>query len=80
MPGSRVFDNITVTDKDTIGANIEVECLNTSQYPNACDIFAIEPITSEQSIYIGGIILSKKLNYTEQSHFGFVLKATVSSS
>lgn len=77
LTGTQLF-NISVTDKDTIGSNIEVECLNTSQYPDACDTFEINTITSEQNSYTGAIVLLKKLSYIDQRHYGFVLKATVS--
>lgn len=76
-PGSQVFSNITVTDKDTTGSNIEVECESLPIYPNACDVFKIEAVISEQNLYQGAIVLQKKLNYTEQQLYEFILKATV---
>lgn len=73
-----MFKNITVTDKDTTGSNIEVECETLPIYSDACDVFGIEAVTSEQNLYQGAIVLKKKLNYTEQQLYEFILKATVS--
>lgn len=75
-----MFSNITVTDKDTIGSNIEVDCESLPIYPDACDVFNIKSVSSEQNFYQGAIVLRKKLNFTEQQLYEFILKATVSYS
>lgn len=66
-----------VEDKDTIGANLEVECINLPEYHDACDFFQVETIESLQNSYHGAIILRQKLNYTAQQKHQFLLKATV---
>lgn len=76
--GSKIFTNITITDKDTTGSNIEVECQSLPIYPDACDVFNIETVKSEQNLYQGALVLQKKLNYTTQQLYEFILKATVS--
>ncbi|KAJ8969553.1 hypothetical protein NQ314_001705 [Rhamnusium bicolor] len=75
-PGTEVFSNITISDKDTTGANIEVDCINLPEYQDACKIFNIETLSSEQNSYQGAIILKRKLNYAIQREYGFLLKAT----
>ncbi|KAJ8974157.1 hypothetical protein NQ317_003207 [Molorchus minor] len=75
-PNTRVFSDIGVTDKDTSGANIEVECINTSEYQDACEIFNIETLGSEQNSYLGAIVLKRKLNYADRQEYEFLLKAT----
>ncbi|CAH1176398.1 unnamed protein product [Phaedon cochleariae] len=76
MPGTRVFSSVTVADKDTTGSNIEVECINIPEYRDACEIFNIETLSSEQNSFEGAITLRRKLNYAEQQRYGFVLRAT----
>lgn len=76
--GTTIFQEITVTDRDLSGNNLEVECLNLPEYQDACDFFTINTVDSTQSSYHGGIVLNKKLNYTIQRVFQFLLKATVS--
>ncbi|KAJ8921829.1 hypothetical protein NQ315_008461 [Exocentrus adspersus] len=75
-PGTQVFSNIVVTDKDTTGAGIEVECIDLPQYQDACEIFNIETLSSEQNSYQGAITLKRRLNYALQQEYGFILKAT----
>ncbi|XP_074032325.1 cadherin 87A [Leptinotarsa decemlineata] len=76
LPGTQVFSNIIVADKDTTGSNIEVECINIPEYPDACEIFNIETIHSEQNSYQGAITLKRKLNYSDRQEYEFVLKTT----
>lgn len=39
LPGTTVFDSIWVTDKDSVGENLNVTCLAQSQNLNACQMF-----------------------------------------
>lgn len=36
LPGTTVFDKIYVTDKDTVGENLDITCLPQAQNPDAC--------------------------------------------
>ncbi|XP_063930740.1 cadherin-87A isoform X2 [Zophobas morio] len=74
--GTTIFSKVLVEDKDTIGANLEVECINLPEYHDACDFFQVETIESLQNSYHGAIILRQKLNYTAQQKHQFLLKAT----
>ncbi|KAG5879259.1 hypothetical protein JTB14_012529 [Gonioctena quinquepunctata] len=76
LPGTQVFSNIIVADKDTTGSNIEVECINIPDFPDACKIFNIETLDSEQNSYRGAIILRRKLNFADQRGYEFVLRTT----
>ncbi|KAJ8942766.1 hypothetical protein NQ318_002926 [Aromia moschata] len=75
-PNTELFSNVSITDKDTTGANIEVECINSSGYPDACEIFNIETLSSAQNSYRGAIILRRKLNYAVRQEYEFFLKAS----
>lgn len=77
-PDTTVFSNISVKDKDTTGANIEVECINLPEYQDACETFGVEAIASSQNSYVGAVTLRKKLNYAQQHIYEFLLKASVS--
>lgn len=72
-----IFSKILVEDKDTTGANLEVECINLPEYQDACSFFEIATISSEQNSYHGAIVLRKKLSYALQQKHQFLLKATV---
>lgn len=75
--GTSVFSDISVIDKDTTGANIEVDCINLPEFENACEIFNIETLNSAQNSYQGAIVLNRKLNYADQQEYEFLLKASV---
>ncbi|XP_049820113.1 cadherin-87A isoform X2 [Aethina tumida] len=75
-PDTTVFSNISVKDKDTTGANIEVECINLPEYQDACETFGVEAIASSQNSYVGAVTLRKKLNYAQQHIYEFLLKAS----
>ncbi|EEZ99177.2 cadherin 23 [Tribolium castaneum] len=74
--GTTIFSKIFVEDKDTTGANLEVECINLPEYQNACDFFQVETLQSAQNSYHGAIVLRRKVNYTQQDKHQFLLKAT----
>ncbi|XP_028130157.2 cadherin-87A [Diabrotica virgifera virgifera] len=76
LPGAKVFSHIMVVDKDTTGSNIEVECITLSSDPDACDVFNVEAINSEQNLYTGAITLMKKLDYNAKSSYHFMIKAS----
>lgn len=78
LPGAMVFSGIMVVDKDTIGSNIEVECINLPADPDACEIFKVETLNSEQNSYSGAITLRRKLDYNEKESYYFGLEASVS--
>ncbi|XP_076275389.1 cadherin 87A isoform X2 [Rhynchophorus ferrugineus] len=74
--GTSIFTDISVIDKDTVGGNIEVTCINIPLFNDACEIFKIHDLGSSVNTYNGTIILSKKLNYTVEKEYAFALKAT----
>lgn len=74
-----IFTGIVVTDADSVGDTIEVECVNLVEFQNACDTFVVETIDSAQSIYHGAIVLKQSLDYTKQESYQFQLRATVIS-
>lgn len=78
--GTTVFNGIRITDADSVGANIEIQCENVHDYPGACDVFGVETINSTANHYEGFLILKQKLNYNQQHLYEFVLRATVGVS
>lgn len=76
-PGTTILNSISVIDRDTAGENIEVTCLNSINSINACDIFDVKTLNSSVNSFSGAIVLQKKLNYSIQDEYSFVLKATV---
>lgn len=76
--GTSILNNISVIDRDTVGENLEVTCLNTADSPNACDVFDVKEMSLSVNDFKGSIVLAMALNYSEQEDFKFSLKATVS--
>lgn len=76
--GATVFENIQITDADSVGSELEVECVPISDYSNACEIFSVQPISFGQSSFMGVLVLEEKLNYARQDSYRFMLKASVS--
>lgn len=72
-----IFTGITVTDADSVGDTIEVECVNLLEFQNACDMFTVKTIDSAQSSYHGVIVLQQSLDYARQESYQFQLRATV---
>lgn len=72
-----IFTGITVTDADSVGDAIEVECINLPEYQDACNMFNVETIDSTQSNYHGAIVLRQSLDYARQETYQFQLRATV---
>lgn len=72
-----IFTGITVTDADSIGDAIEVECVNLLEFHDACNMFSVETIDSAESSYHGAIVLRQSLDYARRESYQFQLKATV---
>lgn len=36
LPGTTIFSSILVTDKDTVGENLNISCIPQIQNPNGC--------------------------------------------
>ncbi|XP_071055461.1 cadherin-87A [Onthophagus taurus] len=71
-----IFNEIIVTDVDTVGETLEVECVELPEYLNACESFKIKTIESDQNKYLGEIVLKDILDYSIQSGYAFLLKAS----
>ncbi|KAF5276236.1 hypothetical protein FQR65_LT04041 [Abscondita terminalis] len=74
--GATVFTNIYVTDADTVGDAIEVECVNLYESDNTCDVFSVVAVDSAQNSYNGSLVLHQKLNYSVKTEYKFLIKAT----
>ncbi|KAG4077206.1 hypothetical protein HA402_016193 [Bradysia odoriphaga] len=76
LPGTTVFDSIWVTDKDKVGENLNVTCLAQSQNLNACQIFSVEALKSEQDFLKAVVVLKEPLDYNEQMIYHINLLAS----
>ncbi|KAJ6636635.1 Cadherin-87A [Pseudolycoriella hygida] len=76
LPGTTVFDSVWVTDKDSVGENLNVTCLAQSQNLDACQIFSVEPIKSEQDFLKAVVILKEPLDYNDQMIYHLNLLAS----
>ncbi|XP_017767839.1 PREDICTED: cadherin-87A isoform X2 [Nicrophorus vespilloides] len=74
--GSTVFSEVVLSDPDSLGESIEVECINLPGFERACEIFELQAVESSQNTYKGVFVLKKKLNYTMQDTYEILLKAT----
>lgn len=75
--GSTVFAGIHVTDLDTVGQSIEVECASSLDTPFVCDTFVVESLSSSHNSYLGVLVLKQPLDYTVQQYYTLILKASV---
>ncbi|XP_045467864.1 cadherin-87A isoform X2 [Harmonia axyridis] len=76
LQGTKIFQDILVTDKDSPGNNILVTCINLPKFPDACKFFEIQTIDKGKNYIRSAIILNEKLNYSEKPLIKLVLKAT----
>ncbi|XP_055710433.1 cadherin-87A isoform X2 [Phlebotomus papatasi] len=74
--GTTVFDKILVTDKDIVGENLDITCVPNSQNPDACTVFTLKILKSEQDILRAAVVLAGKLDYNERMIYQIELKAT----
>lgn len=79
LVGSTVFSGIHVTDLDTVGQSIEVECAGSLDTPSVCDTFQIKSLTSSHNSYHAVLVLKLALDYTVQQYYSLILKASVST-
>lgn len=75
--GATVFSGIRVSDGDSVGASIEVQCEVVANHPDGCDTFSLETVNSTANHYEGSLILQRKLNYNQQRLYHFILRAMV---
>ncbi|KAL3278344.1 hypothetical protein HHI36_013675, partial [Cryptolaemus montrouzieri] len=75
-PGSAIFSDVKVIDKDSLGENLRISCMNLPEYPSACDYFDIKTLSRGLHSFHGAIVLLEKLRYGEQPVIQFMLNAT----
>ena len=66
-------------DTDSLNTEISLTCESTISFPDVCNIFGFEKITSKSVGYdwYGKITIKKALNYIEQSVYQLVAVAMV---
>uniref|UniRef100_A0A182NLH5 Cadherin domain-containing protein n=1 Tax=Anopheles dirus TaxID=7168 RepID=A0A182NLH5_9DIPT len=75
-PGTTIFDGILVTDRDTVGENLDVSCIPQPQNPDACEKFAIEVTESQQDRLTAAVVLKQPLDYNERMIYQLLLDAS----
>uniref|UniRef100_A0A182QKL0 Cadherin domain-containing protein n=1 Tax=Anopheles farauti TaxID=69004 RepID=A0A182QKL0_9DIPT len=75
-PGTTIFDGILVTDRDTVGENLDVACIPQPQNPDACEKFAIEVTESQQDRLTAAVVLKQPLDYNERMIYRLLLDAS----
>nr|XP_040218321.2 cadherin-87A isoform X1 [Anopheles coluzzii]XP_049463650.1 cadherin-87A isoform X1 [Anopheles coluzzii]XP_049463651.1 cadherin-87A isoform X1 [Anopheles coluzzii]XP_049463652.1 cadherin-87A isoform X1 [Anopheles coluzzii]XP_049463653.1 cadherin-87A isoform X1 [Anopheles coluzzii]XP_049463654.1 cadherin-87A isoform X1 [Anopheles coluzzii] len=76
LPGTTIFDGILVTDRDTVGENLDVSCIPQPQNPDACEKFAIEVTDSQQDRLTAAVVLKQPLDYNERMIYQVLLDAS----
>lgn len=76
LPGTTVFSAILVTDKDTVGENLDVTCIPQPHNPDACEKFSIEITKSAQDRLTAAVVLNGRLDYNERMIYQILLDAT----
>lgn len=74
--GTTVFDKILITDRDSVGENLNVVCEDASQQDGACNAFGVEVLESHQDRLRAAIVLKQKLDYNENMIFNIPLLTT----
>ncbi|XP_055585161.1 cadherin-87A [Uranotaenia lowii] len=75
-PGTTVFGAILVTDKDTVGENLDITCIPQPLNPDACDKFSIEVTESSQDRLTAAVVLNGHLDYNERMIYQILLEAS----
>lgn len=71
--GVTIFDKILVTDKDSVGENLDISCVSDD---DSCKKFSLKILESSQSQLKGAVILNDNLDYNKQMIYHFQLKAS----
>jgi hypothetical protein len=71
--GTTVFDKILITDRDTVGENLDVTCAVDE---SACETFDVKVLESHQDRLRAAIVLKRKLDYNENLSFTLPLFTT----
>ncbi|XP_063893828.1 cadherin-87A [Helicoverpa armigera] len=74
--GKTLLDNILVEDRDSVGDSLEVGCVPSEQWPEACETFEVVALNSSAHQYTGALVLKKPLNYNERQFYQYQLYAT----
>ncbi|XP_037922792.1 cadherin-87A [Hermetia illucens] len=74
--GTTIFDKILVTDKDTVGENLDIMCSSQSQNPDGCSKFIFKIIESSQNVLKAAVILNDTLDYNKRMIYHLEINAT----
>ncbi|KAJ8718783.1 hypothetical protein PYW07_016339 [Mythimna separata] len=74
--GKTLLENIQVEDRDSVGDSLEVGCVPSEQWPEACETFEVVVLNSSAHQYTGALVLRKPLNYNERQFYQYQLYAT----
>ncbi|XP_077297943.1 cadherin 87A [Arctopsyche grandis] len=74
--GTTVISEILIEDRDSLGETLEVGCIASAQWSEACGVFEIVTLQSSQSQFKGFLVLKAPLNYNIKHSYQFQLYAT----
>jgi hypothetical protein len=72
--GTTVFDKILITDRDAVGENLDVMCVEHDSDP--CEMFNVTILESHQDRLRAAIVLKRKLDYNSHTLFTIPLVTT----
>ncbi|XP_068626040.1 cadherin-87A isoform X2 [Battus philenor] len=74
--GSTLLAPIEVHDRDSVGDSLEVGCLPTEQWADACEVFVVVTLSSSASRCTAALLLNRTLDYNQNQFYQFQLYAT----
>ncbi|KAK4292814.1 hypothetical protein Pmani_034453 [Petrolisthes manimaculis] len=74
--GSTVLPGVRLTDPDTVGQTIKVNCEPIHQGDDACDVFGVSASQATARDFSGSIVVKTTLNYATKNLYQFNLIAT----
>uniref|UniRef100_A0A1A9VG57 Cadherin domain-containing protein n=1 Tax=Glossina austeni TaxID=7395 RepID=A0A1A9VG57_GLOAU len=76
LPGTTIFKDIVVKDRDIVGESLDLKCVSQSQSPDACHKFRLDILTKDPTSMTAAIVLNEMLNYNQRTIYHFLLEAS----
>uniref|UniRef100_A0A1A9WEW2 Cadherin domain-containing protein n=1 Tax=Glossina brevipalpis TaxID=37001 RepID=A0A1A9WEW2_9MUSC len=76
VPGTIIFKDIVVKDRDIVGESLDLKCVSQSQSPEACNKFRLDILTKDPTSMTAAIVLNEMLNYNQRTIYHFLLEAS----
>ncbi|XP_037891980.1 cadherin-87A [Glossina fuscipes] len=76
LPGTTIFKDIVVKDRDIVGESLDLKCVSQAQSPDACHKFRLDILTKDPTSMTAAIVLNEMLNYNQRTIYHFLLEAS----